>query len=130
MLRTLMVLVAVVLAGCTTTITEVVEVYPTELTIVSTLSATSVGETLGLGANASILGKKELSPQDSMSVTVRDQTVLRVVADFRGQQFCSSGVCVHRWVDLRALKPGETFVVFRVHDTADSVKVTVHQPKG
>lgn len=128
-------LALVVLSACTTTITEVIEVYPTELTIISSVTQINVGELLGVGANASIIGRKEFQPKDSISVAVRDETVLRVVADFRGQQLCSpggffSGVCLQRWIDLRALKVGTTYVVFRAGGAADSVRITVNQPKG
>lgn len=134
MFRLLLPLFLILSVGCTTTITEVIEVYPTELTIVSSASETSVGETLGLGANASIIGKGAFEPRDSISVTVRDRSVLQVVSDFRGQQVCtpggfSSGICLQRWVEFRALKPGETHVIFRIAGTADSVKVNVH-PSG
>lgn len=133
--RLFSVLVALLLGACTTLITETIEIYPTQLSVQVGSFELYTGESLGIGASAIIIGKKALLPSDSIGVIVRDPLVLQIIADFRSQQICDGGygvaaVCLSRFVNLKGIRDGETYVIFRTAGIADSVRFTVRVPKG
>jgi hypothetical protein len=130
-IRLPIVFLALVLTACTTITEPTLYVYPTTLNVPRGDIVFSVGSQQDIGVSAMIVGKTIMEPGDSIGVTIRDTTILKRVGDSQGRNKCTNSdgiasVCLGRAVDVKVLKTGVTYIIFRLggkHSTADSVRI-------